>query len=301
VAASPQGTSGFADSQARMRSTGHLLSAPQIPDPGQLSRIDRTGKGNSPNMSDEESGTISSQPTLLDSRARRSLSLSCHSPGASANGSDEGTPRKIHAPQSGVDSSSPAQDGERDLCGSPKPARVDAIIDHEEERLMDAALPPILGPPLPINPRDTVFSVIEGYGHHRTNSDGASVLLPPVPPLPSIQQNGFPNQANFASTDMSGMLQDETHDVLAHNNAIGARESYASGLTDMSGTFDSEHQYENGELGNGLRHSSVSSDFEYQPPPPIIGADDIAAIARQPSPGRVEHGIPLQSRGHRTG
>jgi hypothetical protein len=202
----------------------------------------------------------------------------------------------VHAAQSPPKGFSLVQNGERDDSDPPKPARVEIIINDEEERLMEAALPPILGPPLPINPRDTVFSVIEGYGHHRTNSDGASVLLPPVPPLPLIQQNGFPSQASFASNDVSGFLKDETHHVAPQDDIIGARESYVSSLTDMSGTCESERQYEDGELGKGLRNSSISSDFEYQPPPPIIGADDIAAIARQPSPGRVEHGIPLQSR-----
>jgi len=299
VVASPQAMGGFANSQARMRSTGHL-SHPQNSDQAGLPRIDSTGTGHSPHLS-EESGTNSSHLTLLKSRSPRSPSVSSHSPGASASGSERGAPPHIiQAPHTPPGGSSPAQHGGQDLYDRLKPTRVDVTIDDDEERLLEAALPPILGPPLPINPRDTVFSVIEGYGHHRTNSDGASVLLPPVPPLPSVQRNGFPDHASFASNDSSAILNNKANDGINPNDhAIGVRESYASGLTDMSGTYESERHDPADQLENGLRHSSVSSDFEYQPPPPIIGADDIAAIARQPSPGRVEHGIPLQSRQYR--
>jgi hypothetical protein len=175
------------------------------------------------------------------------------------------------------------------------PLRYATMQPREPE---ETSLPPVLGAPLAVNPRDTVFSVIEGYGHHHTNSDGASMMIPPVPPLPDPAPSVPPPSPLSRPTEPQENLLDETSfQSIATHMPVPARQSYASGLTDStefseiySGDADAE-SYENAVH----RSSSVSSEFIYQPPPPI-GVDDIAAIARQPSPGRVEHGIPLQSR-----
>jgi hypothetical protein len=153
---------------------------------------------------------------------------------------------------------------------------------------VDDHMLPALGPPLPINPRDTVFSVISGYGHHRTHSDGVSPIVPPLPPQPGMTQDmtetvSVPPPAN-------GM----TDNRLAAVEPIAYRQSYASDYSESSDLID-DSVHEDADDRSHVRESIVSSEYIFQPPAPIIDADDIAAIARQPSPGRVEHGIPLQS------
>lgn len=154
----------------------------------------------------------------------------------------------------------------------------------------DEHAPPPLAPPLPINPRDTVFSVISGYGHRRTHSDGVSPIVPPLPPQPGVISDvdeTVPQPAT--ATARNGNLNSETE---------GYRESYVSTYSESSSFADDvdEISESQDETRDHARNSTASSEYAFQPPPPIIGADDIAAIARQPSPGRVEHGIPLQSR-----
>jgi hypothetical protein len=156
-----------------------------------------------------------------------------------------------------------------------------------------------LGPPLPVNPRDTVFSVISGYGHHRTHSDGVSPIVPPLPPRPWVNPETseavsvLPPQNGTIATTVSQVAADQVEPV----DLVPYRQSYASDYSESSDFVeDPVRDSDIDDDRSHIRESTVSSEYIFQPPAPIIDADDIAAIARQPSPGRVEHGIPLQSR-----
>lgn len=149
--------------------------------------------------------------------------------------------------------------------------------EGEEEKL----LPPMLGPLLPTNPRDTVFSVISGYGHDRNESIGTVLGAPPLPDSVAEEILTVP------VTPTKG----------AHIHPSTTRQSYASSsYSDADSETWSAHEADQplgGDEKARERDSTVSSDYGFPPPPRM---EDIEAIARQPSPGRVEHGIPLQSR-----
>jgi hypothetical protein len=156
-----------------------------------------------------------------------------------------------------------------------------------------------LGPPLPVNPRDTVFSVISGYGHHRTHSDGVSPIVPPLPPRPWVNPETSENvsvpppQNGTIATTVSQVGANQVEPV----DLVPYRQSYASDYSESSDCVEGPvRDSDIDDDRSHIRESTVSSEYIFQPPAPIIDADDIAAIARQPSPGRVEHGIPLQSR-----
>ncbi|KAI5449422.1 hypothetical protein NCC49_004706 [Naganishia albida] len=149
--------------------------------------------------------------------------------------------------------------------------------------------PPIdLGKPLPIPPatphfssqRDTLFSVIEGYGtrgaddargfEERWYHAVPGQVLRPVPVHPTAPSEMFRD-----STDTDN--QDLRLDSVS--------------LDDASSTWDAEHSDETVLDEITFESFAKGEESEVLEPPPKL--EDIEAIARQHSSGRYGHGIPL--------
>jgi hypothetical protein len=176
--------------------------------------------------------------------------------------------------------------------------------------------------------RDTVFSVISGYGH----GNGAEEISPEVPPLPLplLYAQRSPGEREEVLKDDGEEGDDERAERESYTHSeysLPDSERYVveesekeigccsppvpvRALPAQPGSPTLEEDGEEieavepeedyfGHHVNEKYHlheqtSSLCPSDEYPfPLPPRI--EDIEAIARQPSPGRVEHGIPLQS------
>ncbi len=125
--------------------------------------------------------------------------------------------------------------------------------------------------------RDTVVSVIDGYGNHGI-SRGASIE-DERPMVGSALSRGLehrPTEDNFY-TPMEGEREDPMDDGQSWNPPAPQSR--------LQSEYDEEEQ-----LIASRRTSDIPSADEF--PPPVTVAD-IEAIARQPSPGRYHHGAPL--------
>jgi hypothetical protein len=148
-----------------------------------------------------------------------------------------------------------------------------------------------LGKPLPIPPtaphfsahRDTLFSVIEGYGTRGTGEGGdegrwyhaaPGQVLRPV----ALRANASPDEVYRDST--------YTDDQDIRLDSVS--------LDDASSTWDLSAEQSDETVLDEIMFESFGDgeETEVLEPPPKL--EDIEAIARQHSPGRYGHGIPLE-------
>lgn len=179
---------------------------------------------------------------------------------------------------------------------------------------------PVLGQPIKLDSRrDTVASVISGYGHSRNDSSGTAFPgmspgplrheLPP-PPRRSSEDSRYPkssleSQRSTVESHASRPESSALPDLLAYQHPARpySEDPRQSTATDYSeaGSYHEELEAQaqrayprdtrNSDDGvEDIRDSVIEDDFEFQPPPKL---EDIEAIARRDSPGRIEHGMPL--------
>lgn len=162
----------------------------------------------------------------------------------------------------------------------------------------DHCAPVNLGKPLPIPPtpphfsshRDTLFSVIEGYGgqseaggspggyENRWYHAAPGQILRPVP----VHANASPEPAQRTSA----------YSTYTDNQDIRFE---SVDLDDASSTWDIEADHSDVTVLDEIAFQGddfVEESEEVLEPPPKL--EDIEAIARQHSPGRYGHGIPLE-------
>jgi hypothetical protein len=181
----------------------------------------------------------------------------------------------------------------------PSPDIFDGSVNHQSSRTRrddtlstidsiysaDPPAPVYLGKPLPLPPRyqdpaarDTLFSVIDGYGDTGDNGRAADETFGPT----STEKGSFHRFAPHtgrANAPYSGY------------NA-GAEITFES--LDQSDTFsawDRQADYSDDTVLDSMLEGDAAEEPEYEPPPKL---EDIEAIARQSSPGRYGHGIPLE-------
>lgn len=179
--------------------------------------------------------------------------------------------------------------------GSFKPATPtrQAVTSESAGSMLSDPVVPLAPTPEPFpGHRDTLFSVISGYGHSRSDSNAS--FVPPVPPIPSVPPvpprppvRSLPSVSE-AGSELPYAQTPETEEP--HTPTRPTPEQWAN---PRSSCISEDSLYDQGQEAHHPRDSVTSSDYEFPPPPRM---EDIEAIARQPSPGRVEHGIPLQSR-----
>ncbi|KAJ9114225.1 hypothetical protein QFC22_005677 [Naganishia vaughanmartiniae] len=166
----------------------------------------------------------------------------------------------------------------------------------------EPAAPVQLGRPLPLpsayaaDPmhRDTVFSVIDGYATHR--SDTASSLGRYEPGWENVATDDIFSAKPLPKVDhnasYSTILQPRDSGFSAHSNAELELISDINDYDDSSSTWDLEEEHGD-DTASGLSADRNESDLAsdgFEPPPNLA---TIEAIARQPSPGRYPNGVPL--------
>lgn len=179
----------------------------------------------------------------------------------------------------------------------PSPDIFDGSVNHQCSRLgrddslstidsIYSAVPPApvyLGKPLPLPPRyqdpaprDTLFSVIDGYT--------------------DVGIDGRILDKTLGSTEEGTFRRFAPHT----GRANGPYSGYNTGAEitfeslDQEDTFsawDRQAEYSDDTVLDSMLEGEVGDEAEYQPPPKL---EDIEAIVRQSSPGRYGHGIPLE-------
>lgn len=186
--------------------------------------------------------------------------------------------------------------------GSPPNAvtvlRNDSVYTTGSIYSSDNRAPVNLGKPLPIPPtsphfsshRDTLFSVIEGYSGHseaggspggyenRWYHAAPGQILRPAP----VHANRSPEPVQHTST----------YSIYADDQDIRLE---SVDLDDASSTWDIEADHSDDTVLDEIAFQGddfVEESEDVLEPPPKL--EDIEAIARQHSPGRYGHGIPLE-------
>lgn len=153
--------------------------------------------------------------------------------------------------------------------------------------------PPVnLGKPLPIPPtaphfssqRDTLFSVIEGYGTRDTAD---------VREFEARWYHAAPGQVLRPVALRANASPDEMYRDSTYTDNQDIRLDSVS-LDDASSTWDLSAEQSDETVLDEITFESFGDgeETEVLEPPPKL--EDIEAIARQHSPGRYGHGIPLE-------
>jgi hypothetical protein len=130
--------------------------------------------------------------------------------------------------------------------------------------------------PTDANHRDTVHSLIDGYGHNHSPQPAVHKALPAKPveaePVEAASEVSLPTRpaADVACGPPANLGEDDEEETLSRSY------EQAGNVEQVVQPFP--------------RAFAAPSPSEFEPPVTIA---DIEAIARQPSPGRYQHGAPL--------
>lgn len=149
----------------------------------------------------------------------------------------------------------------------------------------DPPAPVYLGKPLPLPPRyrdsvrrDTLFSVIDGYAAERNTT-----LVDESLDASAVDRTAFQNFSGYNARSPAPFSSYTTDAEITF------------GSPDREDTFWTwDHQAEHSDdtiMGTTLEGTDPGDGAAFEPSPKL---EDIEAIARQSSPGRYGHGIPLE-------